>query len=69
MAQWVNNPTEVVQFLWKAQGRGIAAAAAELGFNPWPGNFHILWIRLKKEVRKEGKKKKENEDIRMRIRF
>ena len=39
-----------------------------LGFSPWPGNFHMLWVRPykkrkrkkkeRKERRKEGRKKK-----------
>ena len=34
VAHWVKDPT-----LPQLQSR-----SKKLGFNPWPGNFHILWV-------------------------
>ena len=35
-----------------------------LGFDPWPGNFYMLWIRQRK---KKKKKKKKDVLLKMRI--
>ena len=28
-----------------------------LGFDPWLGNFHVLWVRPKKKKKKKNKRK------------
>ena len=62
MAQWVNDlaclcsvagsiPSPV---LWV---KDRALLQLWLGFDPWPKNFHMPWVQLKKEKeRKEGRK-------------
>ena len=35
-AQWVR--------IWRGCGCGVGWQL-QLGFDPWPGNFHILWVR------------------------
>ena len=66
MAQWVKNPgaaaqvaTEVwVQSLaqWvKGYRVARAAACSRLRFNPWPTNFHMLWVTPFKNKKLVGK--------------
>ena len=64
MAWWVKNPTGVVQVTEKewvqspAQCSGLKDPALPelwLGFDPWPENFHMLWVwpQLKKKKKKK----------------
>ena len=39
-AQWVKDP------MWPQLWRRLQL---QLGFNPWSGNFHILWVQSKKK--------------------
>lgn len=50
MVQWVKNPTVVALVAVEAQVPSPAwHSEPRLGFSPWPGNFHILWVQpLKK---------------------
>ena len=43
LVQWVKNPT-LLQLWCRLQ--------LWLGFNPWPGNFHVLWVWPKKKKKK-----------------
>ena len=48
LVQWVKNPM-LLQLWHRSQ--------LWLGFDPWPGNFHMLWLSLKKEKKKKKKKR------------
>ena len=66
MAQWVKNPTAAARVATEAQDpppawcsglkdQGLPQLRLRsqvwLGSNPWPGNFHRLWVRpLKSRV-------------------
>ena len=61
MAQWVRNPTAlawVASEVWvraPAQDSGLkdqAMLQLQLGFNPWPKNFHMPWVQPFKKERK-----------------
>ena len=50
MAQWVKDPTaadqgsaevQVLSLAWHSQLKDPALPQLWLGFNPWPGNFHM----------------------------
>ena len=60
MEQWVNNPTEAAQVTtavrvqspaWYHELKGAALVQLQhrlklqLGFSPWPGNFHMLRVQ------------------------
>ena len=60
MAQWVKNPTAAAWVTAGVQVRSLALPSGlkdaalpqlqhrshlRLGFNPWPGNSHMLWPR------------------------
>ena len=47
VTQWVKDP--VLLQLWQRW-------QLQLGFDPWPGNFHTLWVQLEKKKKKERKK-------------
>ena len=66
MAQWVKNLTAVAQVPVEVRVQSTAQCSGlndlaqlhlQLGFNPWPGNFHMpqVWPLKKK---KENKKRK-----------
>ena len=53
MSQWVKNLTAAAQVTAEAKVRSLARCSGlkdltllqlQLGFNPWPGNFHMLWV-------------------------
>ena len=63
MRQWVKNLTAVVWVATEAwfdpwpltqwvKGSGVATAKMWLRFNPWPRNFHKLWVRPFKKKKK-----------------
>ena len=69
MAQWIKNPTAALRVAWEVQvqsqdqGSGLrdpqlpqlrGRLQVELGFDPWPGNFHTL--RVHKILKKKRKK-------------
>ena len=33
----------------------VAWVATVVWFNPWPGNFHMLWVQPKRKKKKEKK--------------
>ena len=64
----------------KERGTGVPAVVQDLAlpqlwcksqlqlrFEPWPGNFHILWVQPKKKKKK--KKRKEGEHVNGRNKF
>ena len=62
MAQWVKNPTAVawiaaeVQIQPPAQHSGLKDKVLLhlwIGVNPWPGNFHMLWVQPFKKKKKK----------------
>ena len=55
VARWVKKP--VLLQLWFRLQLG-------LGFDPWPGNLQMPWMRGRKEGRKGGRKKLEKDTIR-----
>ena len=53
VVQWVKNLAVVAQVAAEAQVRSLAHYSGlkdlmllqlRLGFSPWPGNFHMLWM-------------------------
>ena len=69
MAKWVKNLTAVAWITVEVWGSHLAQWAkdlvlkklpwrlefnSQLGFNPWPGNIHMRWVRpLKKKKKKK----------------
>ena len=47
VAKWVKDP--VLPQLW--------LRSYQLRFDPWPGNFHVLWVRQKKKKKKRKKER------------
>ena len=70
MAQWVKNPTAAAQVATEAwvqyldQHSGLKDPVLpqllpmqlQLGFNLWPGNFHMLWVLPQKQKTKNKPK-------------
>ena len=61
MTQWVKNLTAVAGFAVEvragslAQGSGLKDLALPqlwLGFNPWPGNFHMPQVQPQNKMKK-----------------
>ena len=55
--QWVKNPTAMTWVTTEVQVASLASEQwvknpvllhLQLGFNPWPGNFHMPWVWPKK---------------------
>ena len=54
--------TDSVKISWILEVKGVKYPALSLqwlqlllgcGFDPWPGNFHMLWARQKKKKKKK----------------
>ena len=64
MVQWVKNKTATpwvtakvqVRFQARCSGLNDLVLSQRLGFNPWPGNLHMLWMC---HIKKKNKNKKE----------
>ena len=56
MAQWVKGVPAVAQWVKDlALPQLWYRSQLYLTFSPWPGNFHRLWVQLKKGKKKERK--------------
>ena len=53
---WQQNKDLVLSLQWHRSQQ-------QLGFDPWPGNFHMPQVWLKKEKKKKKKKKKKSSKI------
>ena len=66
MVQWVKNKTATprvtakvqVRFQARCSGLKDLVLSQRLGFNPWPGNLHMLWMCQKKKKIKNKKRTK-----------
>ena len=62
MVQWVKNLPAVTPVTAEARVQSLAQwvkgsklSQPQLGFNPWPVNFHLPWVWLKKKKKKKKK--------------